>query len=208
MIQELEFAELVCARYSHDLAGPIGAIGNGVEFLECDAKDIREKAIELVKSSAEQAVVRLQFFRQVYGYIRGDSEMSLSDIMSLADKFYSLTKMQLKWDYNQNNESLNQFKARHAKLIFNALNIVSNILVLSGEIKVTMASSKNFHLEIKGDKIIYDDYLLDVLTGELDMVEVNTKNIHIYYFTRIVKDLGMKVNITTGVNNLILSIAQ
>lgn len=208
MINKLEFTELICARYSHDLAGPIGAIGNGVEFLECPDKEIRERAIELVKTSAEQSVVRLQFFRQVYGYIRSESEMALSEIVSLAEMFFNLTKIKLHWSYNPNNESLSQFKARLAKLIFNSLNIASNIVVLVGEIEVRLDSSTNFQVEVRGEKLIFDEYLLDVLRGEIEMVDITTKNVHIYYFTQIAQDLGMKVNITSEPKKIVMTLAK
>ena len=208
MISKLEFAELICARYSHDLAGPIGAIANGVEFLDCPEKDIKERAVELVKTSAEQSVVRLQFFRQVYGFIRGESEMALSEIVSLVDMFFGLTKIKLKWNYDPNNESLSQFKARFAKLIFNALNIASNIVILVGEIEVRLDSSSAFQVEIRGEKLIFDEYLLDVIKGEIEMVDVTTKNIHIYYFTQIAQDLGVKVSVDAEAKRLVIKLAK
>ena len=195
MLNKLEFTELICARYSHDLAGPIGAISNGIEFLDYAEKDIRERAVSLVKTSAEQSVVRLQFLRQVYGFVRNESEMSLGEIVALGDAFFGLTKMKLKWNYDPNKESLSQFKARFAKLIFNVLNVASTILILVGEVEVTLDSSNKFSIEIRGDKLIYDSYLIDVIKGEIEMVEVTTKNVHIYYLVQVAKDLGVQIDI-------------
>ena len=61
MTDDIKLAELLCARFSHDLAGPIGAINNGVEFLSEENSVIKEQAIDLIKTSAVQAVSRLQF---------------------------------------------------------------------------------------------------------------------------------------------------
>jgi histidine phosphotransferase ChpT len=195
MKDDIKFAELICAKYSHDLAGPIGAISNGIEFLEFSDKDIRDKAIELIKTSAIQAVTRLQFFRQVYGFIKSDSESSLSDIMTLGDSFYSLTKIKLSWIYDENSEELSQCNARFAKVILNILFFASSMIIAEGEVKVIFNSSKKIRIELKAGKIIVDDYILSVLNGEMDLVELSTKNIHIYYFTRIINDLGVKLSV-------------
>jgi len=208
MINELEFTELICARYSHDLAGPIGAINNGIEFLDYAEKDIKERAISLIKTSAEQSVVRLQFLRQVYGYIRSESEMSLGEIVALAEAFFSLTKIKLKWNYDPNQESLSQFKARFAKLILNVLNVASTIVLLVGEVEVTLESNGKFSVEMRGDRLIFDEYLIDVIKGEIEMVDVTTKNVHIYYLTQIAKDMGVKIGAVTKDKQLIISVEK
>ena len=64
MVSELKFAELLCTRLCHDLTGPIGAIANGAEFLSDEGFDMQGQAIELISSSAAQAVSRLQFYRK------------------------------------------------------------------------------------------------------------------------------------------------
>ena len=195
MKRDIEFAELICARYSHDLAGPIGAINNGVEFLEYSEGDIKDKAIDLIKTSAIQAVTRLQFFRQVYGFIKPDSEMSLSDIMVLSDSFFALTKIKLTWEYDQNSEALSQCNARFAKVILNIIYFASTILVSTGAVIVKFDTDRIVKLLVSGDKMIVDDYLLSVLKGEMELVELSTKNIHVYYFMQIIKDLDIKITI-------------
>jgi len=206
MSNELDLAELICAKYSHDLAGPIGAINNGVEFLSGNDKDMKEKAIDLIRLSAEQAVVKLQFLRQVFGYVKEESELSLSDIIYLCNLFFSLTKIKLIWNYDQNNESLSQFKSRFAKLIFNFLNLSATILIVAGEVVITLVSNNQFTIEVSGEKIILDQYLIDVLKGEVALVDVSTKNAHICYLVKLIADVGAAIDIKQQDKSVVITV--
>ena len=63
---QLRLVELIAARMSHDLVGPVGATVNGVELLaEDQAADA--DVVRLIGQSARQASRRLQVFRAIYG---------------------------------------------------------------------------------------------------------------------------------------------
>ncbi len=63
---EIRLVELIAARMSHDLVGPVGATVNGVELLtEDQAADA--DVVRLIDQSARQASRRLQVFRAIYG---------------------------------------------------------------------------------------------------------------------------------------------
>jgi histidine phosphotransferase ChpT len=63
---ELRLAELIAARISHDLVGPVGAAVNGVELLTEDGAPDAD-VVALIGQSARQASRRLQVFRVIYG---------------------------------------------------------------------------------------------------------------------------------------------
>ena len=67
-MNEIEFSALMVSRVCHDLVGPLGAVVNGLEVLE-DERDagMREDALKLVSSSANQALARIQFMRIAFG---------------------------------------------------------------------------------------------------------------------------------------------
>ena len=65
---EIEFSALMVSRVCHDLVGPLGAVINGLEVLEDERDaDMREDALRLVTSSANQALARIQFMRIAFG---------------------------------------------------------------------------------------------------------------------------------------------
>jgi hypothetical protein len=58
---DLRFAELLAARLCHELAGPVAAIGNGIEVIAEEAPQLAHDAVSLVADSARRAAGRLQF---------------------------------------------------------------------------------------------------------------------------------------------------
>ncbi len=62
----LRLVELIAARMSHDLVGPVGATVNGVELLAEDQAADAE-VVRLIGHSARQSSRRLQVFRAIYG---------------------------------------------------------------------------------------------------------------------------------------------
>jgi hypothetical protein len=66
MTEKTDITALVTARICHDLASPIGAIGNGVELVELRGNSLGEEG-ELVKASVNATVAKLKLFRIAYG---------------------------------------------------------------------------------------------------------------------------------------------
>lgn len=67
-VDDLALASLLSSRICHDLAGPIGALSNGVGFLVGRAEgEDREHALEVIKDSARAAAARLQVYRAAFG---------------------------------------------------------------------------------------------------------------------------------------------
>ena len=58
MTYENRLAEMLCTRLCHDLTGPIGAVNNGAEFLGDEGFDMQNEAVQLILSSAHEAVNR------------------------------------------------------------------------------------------------------------------------------------------------------
>src|ERR1700683_4075071 len=79
---EIEFSALMVSRVCHDLVGPLGAVVNGLEVLEeeHDAA-MREDALKLVASSANQALARIQFMRVAFGAAgSAGAELDLNEV--------------------------------------------------------------------------------------------------------------------------------
>jgi len=74
--------ELLASRICHDLVSPVGAINNGLEFMEdaADDPDATKQATELIGHSAASAGARLQAFRIAYGAGGRDGNLKPEDI--------------------------------------------------------------------------------------------------------------------------------
>ena len=56
--KQVHLLELLSSRICHDLISPVGAIHNGLEFLEDMGPDALEDALELMKHSTKQATTK------------------------------------------------------------------------------------------------------------------------------------------------------
>lgn len=70
-MNDLDLAELLCARLCHDLISPVGAIGNGLELVLSEP-NVSTEDLRLIDSSARAAQAALAFYRLAFG-LRGDN---------------------------------------------------------------------------------------------------------------------------------------
>jgi histidine phosphotransferase ChpT len=99
-MNEIEFSALMVSRVCHDLVGPLGAVINGLEVLE-DERDaaMREEALRLVTSSANQALARIQFMRIAFGAAgSAGAELDLGEIGRLVTALLEGGKVKLEWN--------------------------------------------------------------------------------------------------------------
>ena len=94
MSKILDFSEMLLTKLCHDLAGALGAVDNGIEFLEMNANpDLKEKAMELVKDNSQEAVTKLKFYRFLYGVSKSDGEVDFKEVKILADNYFKITNL-------------------------------------------------------------------------------------------------------------------
>jgi len=79
MTEKPNITALVAARMCHDLASPIGAIGNGVELVELTGKTLGQEG-ELVKASVNAAVAKLKLFRIAFGQFNADEILNAAEL--------------------------------------------------------------------------------------------------------------------------------
>ena len=93
-------AALLCARICHDLVSPVGALGAAIEVLDDeDSVDMRDDALDLIRSSSQQAGAKLQFLRLAFG--AGGSApgiLGTQDLKKLIDGVYEGAKTDIIWN--------------------------------------------------------------------------------------------------------------
>jgi len=88
---EISFLELLASKICHDLISPIGAIANGIEFME-DMGAGDDEVLDLLKFSSTQASAKLQAFRMAYGAGGGDVSVKPEEAHKAFGKFIELDK--------------------------------------------------------------------------------------------------------------------
>lgn len=145
----LTLAQLLMTKYCHDLAGPLGGIQNGIEFLSEDVNDpdtVRQ-ATALLGLSSGEAASRLQGFRQAYGTFNPDSGADMADFRRHVQDYFSNTKIVLEWDIQA--PAISQL-SRSA--LWQMLLLASQYLIYGGTIRVgTSAETDNLRLSLTGN---------------------------------------------------------
>ncbi len=147
---EIEFSALMVSRVCHDLVGPLGAVINGLEVLE-DERDaaMREEALKLVTSSANQALARIQFMRIAFGAAgSAGAELDLGEVGRLVAGLLEGGKIKLEWNVPQ------VYWAKDwAKLLMNAALLGADSLPRGGVVVVEAgadAAMPNFKIRATG----------------------------------------------------------
>jgi len=133
-MNEIEFSALMVSRVCHDLVGPLGAVVNGLEVLE-DESDaaMRDDAIKLVTSGANQALARIQFMRIAFGAAgSAGAELDLGEIGRLIQGLLEGGKVKLEWTVPQA-----YWGKDWAKLLMNATLLGADSLPRGGVVTVT-----------------------------------------------------------------------
>ena len=194
MLDEIKIAELLNAKLCHDLAGPIGAINNGIEFLEEENADLLEKSKELLHISAEQALIRLQFYRKLYGYI-SDGYGEFGSFCDLIERFMQQHNVTVSWDVN-----VSDIQNRLAKLISNLIFVGYSFIIKEGNITVSIDRSEgnkfNIKIEVISNSLKISREYLHILSGAPDVYDANSKNVQVYYTLKLLSEIKGKLTYT------------
>jgi histidine phosphotransferase ChpT len=102
LIDTATLVALVSSRICHDLVSPVAALTTALDILDDDhGADMREQAMDLIRNSAQQAGVKLEFMRATFGAgTIGTGDFDLGDTRALAERFFKTQKPELNWKLN------------------------------------------------------------------------------------------------------------
>lgn len=198
MLNDIELAELLCARFCHDLSGPLGAVNNGIEFLRDDNADMQARAIELVEASAMQGVSRLQFFRLAYGTAAKVGEANLSLLKELTEKLLAKSKVTLDWPDSHAEGATISLSHTSGKLLLNLITIANSALIHGGKLLVRLQAvdgGKRLHVEGSGEKIKVGEDVINFLHKKIEKDDITSRNVQLYVTTRLADQSKASLNI-------------
>lgn len=124
---------LLCARICHDLISPVGALGAALEvFDDEDNMDMRDDAMELIRTSSKQASGKLQYLRLAFG--AGGSApgiIAISEIKSLVDGMYGDSKATIIWK-----TQLDGLPKDSARLLLNLIMLAVQAIPRGGDLTI------------------------------------------------------------------------
>ena len=198
MIHEIKLAEMLATRLCHDLTGPIGAVNNGAEFLDEEGFDMQNEAVQLILSSAHEAVNRLQFYRQAYGKVGDTGEACLAEKKKTALDFFSGTKVKLDWPDSHTDACGVPISQKMSRLLLNLMVITGASLIRGGTLAVriqqTEAGDKQLTLTATGETIKLDPDTAAILGSKSDGVALSPKSCQPFLTMKLADELKASVS--------------
>jgi len=200
----LRILELLISKVCHDLISPIGAVNNGVEFVqEMGAEDAGD-AIDLIAFSAGQASSKLRAYRMAYGAGGADNSIKPEDVYNvIEDMIKADGKISQDWDkdapFGLDPETFERPEG-FAKTLISALLMAMDCLPKGGVLSVTSLDDDPMRLNIaaRGEDACIRDRSLEALKHEMRQDDLEPKYIHPYITGLVVGHYGFSVDMQEG----------
>jgi histidine phosphotransferase ChpT len=185
-----DLAALLCSRVCHDVISPVGAINNGLELLDEGAAD--SDALDLIRTSALNASVRLKFARLAFGASgsvgasidTGEAEKAAKDF-AIAEK-----KTEVTWSGPRAIIPKNK-----VKLLLNLFLVAYAGIPRGGSLEVTLENPETdarFVLTVKGRMMRVPAKFVEISTGILEEA-VDAHTIQHYYTVLLADECDMEL---------------
>ncbi len=197
--------ELMASKICHDLISPIGAVSNGIEFLEDMEEDVDEEAIKLISFSATQASSKLKAFRIAYGAGGSDPNIKLEDIHKIfADYIAGDKRITQDWDYNQP-LGVNDPPKGFCKLLLCCLLLLCDTLPKGGSISVSGDDGDNsVKITSRGTDTAFREGYYEALTGDVSPDDLEPKTIHPYITKLLLQHYGYSIHVCESPDDSII----
>lgn len=189
-----DLAALLCSRVCHDIISPVGAINNGLELLDEGGSDA--DAMDLIRTSALNASVRLKFARLAFGASgsvgasidTGEAERAAKDFAA-AEK-----KTEVNWSGPRAIIAKNR-----VKLLLNLFLIAYGAIPRGGSVDVVLENPEYdafFTLTSKGKMMRVPPKLTELLSGTVEEA-IDAHSIQPYYTVLLAQEAGMVIEVSS-----------
>lgn len=205
MITDLEFVQYINAKICHDLAGSLGAISNGVEFMEVDDPDAQKKALDLIRMSSNSVINKMELFREIYGIIRNPTIASIEEMKETCQLIIKNKNVNLEFFIPSSLPQECLPNTKTAQLALATLVLASSQLIYGGTLNITIHRHENhnsINIIAKGPNMKIKSDSHKIILGELNEPTMLFNNIEAYYIKRLTEELKNDVKIIEGHENV------
>lgn len=195
-LDSLDLAALVASRVCHDVISPVSAIINGLEVLDENADDpeMREHAMELVRTSAQSASARLQFCRLAFGAAGSiGAVIDTGDAERVARGLFENDRTRLEWDAPRMLLAKNK-----VKVILNLCLIANGCIYRGGTVfvKITGDDSEfEYSVEARGSNAKMPSGIPVLLEGTPENAMVDGNSIQPFYTGLVARACQLSLNV-------------
>ena len=185
-----DLAALLCSRVCHDVISPVGGINNGLELLDEGGTD--DDALDLIRTSALNASVRLKFARLAFGASgsagasidTGEAEKAAQDFAA-AEK-----KAEVSWNGPRAIVAKNR-----VKLLLNLFLVAYGSIPRGGNVDVLLENpdgDARFEITVKGRMMRVPAKFVEIYEGRLEEA-VDAHSVQPYYTLLLAEEANMAV---------------
>lgn len=185
-------AEMLITRMCHDMAGPVSAINNGLEFLGDDSDPaMQQQCKDLLSLSAQENLAKLQVFRLCFGQLKEISEVNVEEFIEIFQQYFANSPINLSWQSSASS-GFSDVVSNHARrLIANMLFVASMELAFGGVITLEQSDKlvtvTGTHDRIKNDKDIKE------ILQDNGLPDATPRNVPAFFLRNIVREAGMDI---------------
>lgn len=186
--------ELLASRICHDLISPVGAVHNGVEFLQ-ESGDSGGEAVDLIAHSAEMAAARLQVFRLAYGAGGRDTNIKPEDVYKTFDSSIRLDgKVTQGWN-PKGKLGFQSIPLGYCKILMGCLMLAQECLPKGGKISVEAGAPDHTHIVAEGQDAALRQNVREALARALDVQTLDPRLVHPYVLSVLANHYGLSVGV-------------
>ena len=190
--------ELLASRICHDLVSPVGAINNGVEFMEemGDDAEQRKEALNLISHSASQASAKLMAFRIAYGSGGRDSNIKPEDVQKAFSQLISADgKISQTWD-PFGNLGPKPLPYAFCKMLMCGMMLAMECLVKGGYISVRPGEGDQTLIIAESDNgVLLRDNVEAAMRQDIATEDLDPRLVHPYAISVLAEHYGYNLSI-------------
>lgn len=185
--------EVLASKICHDLISPIGAVNNGIEFMEEMGADAGSEAVSLVAFSAQQASAKLQAFRMAYGVGGADSNIKPEDVHKVIDLVVSADN-KIKQDWNPHAKlQAGELPRGFCKMLICTILLAMECLPKGGTILVAGSDGGGTAVIARGENANIRGQTLEALDLTINTQHMDPKYVHAYMTGQLALYHGFKI---------------
>lgn len=200
--------ELLASRICHDLISPIGAINNGIEFLEDSGAEALDDALGLLSYSANLATAKLKAFRLAYGAGGADPNLSPREVHEAFEALISAEgKIAQDWDPSQLQDALNM-NPGYCKMLMATMMTAYECLPKGGTVSVTADSVSTTRVTASGTDAALRPNMAEALNRRIDTQELDPRLAHSFAVSLLSDRYGYDIDFAENEGDVTFRLIQ
>ncbi|MAK62595.1 MAG: hypothetical protein CMK09_16615 [Ponticaulis sp.] len=188
LLEPNRLASYLASKICHDLVSPVGAAASALDFMQETTGEMRDEAENLLETSTNRSLARLQFLRYAFGSMglsKGAAE--LHEAKSIAEGYVATHKGRIEWNILAESLSFAQ-----VRVMMNMVMLGMACLSRDGVVKVDINQSDTTTIivEATGLKARLSPSVKTALNHEEPEDGWDPMTIQPYFTTMIVEELG------------------